>query len=57
MEVPLELIYIRIRNGLQGYNKKSSTISQKAGVVDFLYYNPLQRCEFTLCNILKMVNM
>lgn len=33
MEVPLELIYIRIRNGLQGYNKKSSTISQKSGVV------------------------
>lgn len=32
MEVPLELIYIRIRNGLQGYSKKSSTISQKAGV-------------------------
>ena len=33
MEVPLELIYIRIRNGLQGYVRKSSTISQKAGVV------------------------
>lgn len=32
MEVPLELIYIRIRNGLQGYSRKSSAISQKAGV-------------------------
>ena len=34
MEVPLELIYIRIRNGVQGYSKKSSAISQKAGVID-----------------------
>lgn len=32
MDVPLELIYIKIRNGLQGYRKKSSTISQQAGV-------------------------
>lgn len=48
MEVPLELIYIRIRNGVQDYRRKSLAFNQKAGVVDFLHYNSLLQCECIL---------
>jgi hypothetical protein len=35
MDVPLAINDIGIRNGLQGYIRKSSTVSQKADVVGF----------------------